>query len=316
MPLDPHASRLLAILKSARRPDPDSTGPAEWRQAFAALMRLSGAPERVSFVEERFLPANLGALALRLYTPRGLDYALGPGLVYFHGGGFIAGSLETHDAFCRSLANAGGCRVVAVDYRVAPEHKFPTALLDCYRAASWVKAHASMLGIDRHRLAVGGDSAGASLAAIVCGMARAAPGPPFALQLLICPITDFAASQASRRALATGYLLEQRAMERELALYLPAGFNMADPGLSPLHLAELGGLPPACIHTAEFDPLRDEGEAYAERLKEAGVAVRHTCHSGMIHLFYAMGGAIPYARRALAAIGEEIRMALAPTRCG
>jgi acetyl esterase len=309
MALDPHAGRLLAMLAAAGRAGSGGVTLAERRQGFAALMRLSGPAEDVDTVEDRFLSGPDGALGLRLYTPRAVGSGTGPGLVYFHGGGFVAGTLDTHDALCRSLANAAGCRVVAADYRLAPEHKFPAAITDCYRAATWVREHADMLRIDPQRLAIAGDSAGATLAAIVCQMARDAREPRFALQLLLCPITDFTASLESRRALATGYLLDQATMMRELALYLPRGIDAGDPRVSPLSASDLSELPPAWIHTAEFDPLRDEGRAYAERVAAAGGEVRYTCHAGMIHLFYAMTGVIPYARRALAHIGAEIKAA-------
>ncbi len=295
---------------AAGRADASCASLAEWRRRFAALMRLSGPAEPVGRVEDRLLPGPEGPLGLRLYTPLAADRGPSAGLVYFHGGGFVAGTLATHDALCRSLAHRARCRVVAVDYRLAPEHKFPAALMDCSRAATWAREHALALGIDPQRLAVGGDSAGATLAATVCRMARDAAEPPFVLQFLLCPITDFTASQASRRAMATGYLLDQTAMERELALYLPAGIDAADPWVSPLRVGDLRGLPPACIHTAEFDPLRDEGRAYADRLKEAGVEVGYACHPGMIHLFYAMAGVIPYARTALGLIGAELNAAL------
>jgi acetyl esterase len=314
MALDPHAGRLLAMLAAASRAD--SAGPtlAERRQGFAALMRLCGPAEPVDSVDDRFVPGAEGLLCLRLYTPPAAGPGPGPGLVYFHGGGFFAGTLDTHDALCRSLANSACCRVAAVDYRLAPEHKFPAAIMDCYRAARWVREHAETLGIDPLRLAVGGDSAGATLAAIVCQMARDAQEPSFAFQLLLCPITDFTGSLESRRILATGYLLDRVTMEQELALYLSPGIHAGNPRVSPLNASDLSRLPPAQIHTAEFDPLRDEGGAYAARLEAAGGDVRYTCHPGMIHLFYAMAGVIPYARIALKGIGAGLAAALAPTR--
>jgi acetyl esterase len=313
MALDPHAGRLLAMLAAAGRADPAGATLTERRQGFAALMRLSGPAEPVDSVEDRLLPGPDGHLGLRLYVPCAVGAGASPGLVYFHGGGFIAGTLDTHDALCRSLANAACCRIVAVDYRLAPEHKFPAAITDCYRAAMWTRERADSLGIDPRRLAIGGDSAGASLAAIVCRMARDARKPRFALQLLLCPITDFTGSLESRRALATGYLLDQATMKRELALYLPRGIDAGDPRVSPLGAGDLSELPPAWIHTAEFDPLRDEGRAYAQRVAAAGGEVRYTCHPGMIHLFYAMTGVIPYARRALSHIGAEIKAAFERT---
>jgi acetyl esterase len=311
MPLDPDALRLLAML-AAGGPVPSFGGSmAERRNGFAALMRLSGPAPEVGGVEDRTLSGPGGPIGLRLYTPVATGRDRLPGLVYFHGGGLVAGGLSTHDSLCRSLANLSGCRVVAVDYRLAPEHKFPAAAVDCYHAATWALDQAATLGIDPERLAVGGDSAGGTLAAVVCQMARERRDARFALQLLLCPILDFAAATASRRALAKGYLLDQATIGRDIAQYLPPGVDLADPRVSPLRTPELGGLPPASIHTAEFDPLRDEGHAYANRLKEAGVAVSYRCHPGMIHLFYGLSGVIPYARIALEGIGAELAVALA-----
>ena len=310
MPLDPQAQRFLAMLAAAGAADPSQVGVGERRQRFAALMRFSEPAVTIGGVEDRTIPGPQGLIGLRLYTPLGAHRDPLPGLVYFHGGGLVAGSLATHDAFCRALANLSGCRIVAVDYRLAPEHKFPAAVLDCYGAATWVLDHAMTVGIDPERLAVVGDSAGGTLAAVVCQMARERPGAGFALQLLLCPILDFAATTASRRALANGHLLDEATMDRDIALYVPAGFDCADPRISPLRARDLRGLPPATIHSAEFDPLRDEAAAYAERLLEAGVVVRHTCHPGMIHLFYALPGVIPYARSALQLICAELSAAL------
>jgi acetyl esterase/lipase len=233
-----------------------------------------------------------------------------PGLIYFHGGGLVAGSLDTHDSICRTLANETGCRLISVDYRLAPEHKFPAAVVDSYAASIWVVEHAAELRIDRNRIAVAGDSAGATLAAIVCQLAGQTRGLEFAAQLLLCPITDFAAQTESRAAFAKGYLLDEAMIERDLEYYIPAGVDVRDPRISPLRALDLSGLPSAYIHTAEFDPLRDEGRAYAEKLTRAGVKVVYTCHLGMIHAFYGMLSAIPYARTALKRIGSELRARL------
>jgi acetyl esterase len=313
MPLDPQARRLLALLRAGRAGTP-AASIEERRERFAALMRLSGPAEAVASVEEHSMPGPVGPLRMRVYTPLPQTPAPGAGLLYFHGGGFVAGDIATHDALCRSLANAGRLRLVALDYRLAPEHAFPAALVDCYRAALWARRYAPLLGIDPRRLGIGGDSAGASLAAIVCRLARDAGAPRFALQLLLCPITDFSAPRHHLRA--ADHLLDGKTMAEELAFYLPPGIDPGDPRVSPLKAADLSGLPPALIHTAEGDPLRDEGEAYAERLRTVGVETRHTCHPGMIHLFYAMTGVIPYARAALERIGIDLRAALAPAPQG
>jgi acetyl esterase len=311
MPLDPHARRLLAMLAAGGPADASGGSMAERREAFAALMRLSEPAPAVAGVEDRAIRGPCGPIGLRFYIPIGAGRDRLAGLVYFHGGGLVAGSLSTHDSLCRSLANLSGCRVIAVDYRLAPEHKFPAAAVDCYHAATWALDQATTLGIDPERLAVGGDSAGGTLAAVVCQMARQMREARFALQLLLCPILDFAAATASRRALGKGYLLDQATMDRDIAQYLSPGVDLTHPRVSPLRASELDGLPPALIHTAEFDPLRDEGRIYANRLMQAGVAVSYTCHPGMTHLFYGLSGVIPYARTALKGIGADLATTLA-----
>jgi acetyl esterase len=234
-----------------------------------------------------------------------------PGLVYFHGGGLVAGSLDTHDGICRALTQASGCRLLAVDYRLAPEHPFPGAVEDGLAATAWVAAHAAELGLDPERLGISGDSAGATLAAVVCQSAAAAGQPPLACQFLICPIMDYSAESDSRRSLADGYLVDRATLEHDLRHYLPAGADRADPRVSPLRAAALRGLPPTCVHTAEYDPLRDEGAAYAERLRAAGVPSTYRCHPGMIHLFYGLGALIPYASTAFQLMGADVRSLLA-----
>jgi acetyl esterase/lipase len=199
---------------------------------------------------------------------------------------------------------------VAVGYRLAPEHPFPAAVTDAHAATLWVVENAASLGLERDRIGVAGDSAGGTLAAVACQMLAPSPGAALAFQLLICPIMDVVAQTESRSALANGYLLDKAMMDRDLAYYLPEGTNLADPRICPLRAPDLTGLPPTYIHTAEFDPLCDEGRAYAERLRLAGIRAEYTCHPGMIHLFYAMPGVIPYARSAMKLIGAQIRAAL------
>jgi acetyl esterase/lipase len=305
MPLDPHARRFLHMLSLSGPPDATRASVAERREALAGLMRLTEAAS-VAAVADHIIPGPGGPVPLRLYTPHSDRQGALPGLVYLHGGGLIAGGITTHDAMCRTLVAESGCGIVAVDYRLAPEHPFPAAIEDCAAAAAWVAAEAGALGLDPARLGIGGDSAGATLAALVCQAARAG-GPRFAFQLLICPITDYAAETPSRTAFATGHLLDAALIARDLAHYCPAGPDAADPRLSPLRALDLAGLPPALIHTAECDPTRDEGAAYAERLREAGVPVRYACHAGLIHLFYGLTSVIPAARRAMIAIGAELR---------
>jgi acetyl esterase len=266
----------------------------------------------VGAIGDLTVPGPAGPLAVRACTPAGASpEELLPGLVYFHGGGLIAGTLDTHDPICRSLTNASGCRVLSVDYRLAPEHPFPAAVADGCAATAWIGAHADELGIDLQRLGVCGDSAGATLAAVVCRMATAAGQVRLACQFLLCPIMDFAAESDSRRSLAQGYLVDRDTLELDLKHYLTADADRADPRVSPLRAADVRHLPPTVIHTAECDPLRDEGHAYAERLRSAGMQTIYRRHPGMIHLFYGMRGLIAYAGAAFGLMGADIRRLLA-----
>lgn len=313
MPLDPRAKRFLDTLAALNPPSALALTPEERRGALAHLLSFSGSVEAVAAIEELTLPGPEGPLGLRAYTPvAALPAALLPGLIYFHGGGLVAGSLDTHDPICRSLANASGCRVLAVDYRLAPEHPFPAAIADGCAATRWIGAHASKQGIDPERLGVCGDSAGATLAAVVCQLITAEASVPLAFQFLLCPITDFAAESDSRRSFGQGYLVDRDTLEHDLKHYLAAGADRADPRVSPLRAADVRQLPPTAVHTAEFDPLRDEGLAYAERLKNAGVRTIYRCHPGMIHLFYGMRGLIAYAGAAFGLMGADIRSLITP----
>lgn len=310
MPLDPKVKRFLDALAAGNPKSALEQSVAERRLGLEQLMQLSGPVEPVQGVEHGSIAGPSGHLAIRRYTP--LAGAAGPlpGLVYLHGGGLVAGSPSTHDAIARALANAGCCRVISVDYRLAPEAPFPAALEDTLVAVRHVAAHAGDFGIDPRRLGVAGDSAGATLAAAACQMFARAGGPAVALQLLLCPILDHASSTESRRAYARGFLVEQSTLDHDLLHYLPTGVDPADPRVSPSRSVDLSGLPATSIHTAEFDPLRDEGRAYAERLRNAGIPVAHTCHAGMIHLFYGLAGVIPYARKAYEQVGQDIRAVL------
>ena len=314
MPLDPHVRRFLHALSAGGARDPSAASVAQRREAFRDLMAFAGTGARVARTEDGVLPGPAGKLRFRAYTPLGAAGGRLPGLVFFHGGGLIAGDLETHDALCRALCHETACRLIAVNYRLAPEHPFPAAVEDACAAMVWAGRHADQLGLDPGRIGIAGDSAGGTLAAVACQRAAATQQARPALQLLLCPILDWAGETPSRAALGEGYLVDRAMMREELAHYLPPGHDAAHPLVSPLRAAGLGGQPPAYIHTAEFDPLRDEGHAYAERLHASGVAVRHTCHAGMVHLFYALGAIVPYAPVALRQIGAEIRSAMAAGR--
>jgi acetyl esterase/lipase len=311
VPLDPRAQRFLERLAASNPQNALALTVAARRAALADLLGMCAAPVPMQQVEDRRLPGPAGPIPVRIYIPEEAPANEAPGLVYFHGGGFVAGSLDTHDHIARALAKTCGARLISVGYRLAPEHPFPAAIEDGCAAARWVAANAGALGLDPARLVVCGDSAGATLAAVVCQTTAAEGSMRWALQLLLCPIMDFRAATASKAELASGYFLDQATLEHDLRHYLGPGADPADPRVSPLRARELSHLPPTCIHTAEFDPLRDEGRDYAQRLERAGVRTLYRCHSGMIHLFYGMGALIPYAAHGFELIGADARTMLA-----
>jgi acetyl esterase len=232
-------------------------------------------------------------------------------LVYFHGGGWVIGNPDTHDNLCKALANRSSARVVSVDYRLAPEHRFPAAPEDCYAATCWVAERGAEIGVDGARLAVAGDSAGGNLATVVALMARDRGGPRLRHQVLIYPVTDCDFDTPSYRDNAEGYLLTRDAMRWFWDHYLPDPDLRTNPYAAPLRAEKLAGLPPATVLTAEYDPLRDEGEAYAARLREAGVPVEATRHHGQIHGFVQLLDVFDAARRAVDELGLALRRALA-----
>ena len=312
MPLDPRAKRFLDTLAASGAASTLALTVEQRRRSLAQLLSFAGPLPTVGGVEERTFPRPAGSLRVRIYAPAGVGaHEVLPGLVYFHGGGLVAGSLETHDGICRALAAASRCRLLSVDYRLAPEHSFPAAIDDGLAATWWVATHAAELGLDPDRLGVCGDSAGATLAAVVCQSAAALGQPRLACQFLLCPIMDYAAESDSRRSLAQGYLIDRATLEHDLRHYLGPEADRADPRVSPLRAPGVMNLPPTVIHTAEFDPLRDEGAAYAERLRAAGVKITYRCHPGMIHLFYGLGALIPYAGAAFGLMGADVRSLMA-----
>jgi acetyl esterase/lipase len=307
MPLDPLAKRLLTMMAAAAPLDRARPTADARRQSLAKLMQFSRAEDSALTTTDAAMPGPGGAIRYRLYVPADEAEGPRPGFIFFHGGGLVAGSIETHDRVAAALAQATTCRLVSVDYRLAPEHKFPAAVQDAIAATAFVAAEAAALGIDASRLVVGGDSAGATLAAVVCQQAHASEGPAIAAQCLICPVLDFEETSPSREAFAENHLIDRAILEADLADYLSDGDDPANPKISPLRALNLAGLPPAIIHTAEYDPMRDEGAAYAKRLMAAGVSVEHACHEGMIHNFHAMGALLPQARLVLSQIGEQVR---------
>ncbi|MCZ6782373.1 MAG: alpha/beta hydrolase [Proteobacteria bacterium] len=306
MPVDPQAQAVLDRLPTGALPDLSTVPPTVMRQMFSGMTAIGGAEtEAVHRVENRTLPGPGGEIPVRIYTPSAARDL--PCLVYFHGGGFVICDLDTHDGSCRSLCNGAQCTVVSVDYRLAPEHKFPAAPEDCYAATRWVVENGASIGIDPARVAVGGDSAGGCLSAVVTLMARARGGPALAHQLLIYPVTNHAFDTASYAENAEGYLLSKAMMQWFWAHYLEKEDDGRDPLASPLRAPDHSGLPPATVITAEFDPLRDEGEAYAARLEGAGVPTSLLRYDGMIHGFFAMTAAIDKARQAVAQACTELR---------
>ena len=307
MPLHPEARALLDQLEALGDPPLETSTP----EAVRALRASRIQPPTVALAEVRDVDAN--GIATRLYRPS-MDAPLGL-MAYFHGGGWVLGSIETHDHIARGLAAGSGCAVLSVDYRLAPEHPFPAGLDDAFTVSTWVQEHASSLGCDPERLAIGGDSAGANLAAVVTQSGRF----PFRFQLLVYPVTDVRGGTASYEELAEGFGLTREGMQWFLEHYLSGGEGgPSDPRVSPL-LAEdsaLAASPPTLVITAELDPLRDEGEAYSDRLHAVGVAAKATRYDGMIHGFFAMGEFLSAGRRALTqaadALGGAIGSPVAP----
>ena len=287
MPLDPQAQAFLDQMVSLGAPQLHTLSPEDARRAFDMLAQLPGLkPEAVARVEDRLIPGRDAQIPVRLYAPQGR--APFPVLVFFHGGGFVIGSIELYDEFCRALANGAGAIVISVGYRLAPEHKFPAAVEDCYAATKWVAENARAIGGDSTRIAVGGDSAGGNLAAVVALMARDNGIVPLVLQLLMYPATDLAHDTLSAQENANDYFLTRGDMLWFRSLYLRSDADRNSPYVSPLLAQDLHRLPPALVITAEYDPLRDEGEAYAARLREAGVTTTCTRYNGMIHGFLSL----------------------------
>jgi acetyl esterase len=304
MPIDPAVRMILdQMVESGLRPF-NEVSVTEARASMLALAGASGELETVARIEDRSVPGPGGDIPVRVYTPEGP--APLPLLVYFHGGGWVIGGIETHDGLCRQLANKAKAVVVSVDYRLAPEHPFPAAPEDSYAATRWVAEHASTLGGDAARIAVAGDSAGGNLAAVVSLMARDRGGPRLVHQVLIYPVVDAPSDNTSYRDNARDYLLTAEMMDWFWNHYRAADRH---PLACPLRAPSLRGLPPALVFTAEFDPLRDEGEAYAVRLREEGVPVRLERYDGMIHGFFGMTALLEPARRAVDDAAATLRRA-------
>jgi acetyl esterase len=308
MPLDPQARFVLDTIASQGGMELTELAPAEARQMFEK-MKLPFPAEAVASVADRTVPGPAGPIPVRVYRGEGAPTPA-PAIVFFHGGGWVIGSLETHDNFCRALANRAQAVLVAVDYRLAPESRYPAAADDCYAVARWVAEHGAELGVDGARIAVAGDSAGGNLSAAVALMARDRGAPRLRHQVLIYPVTDPDFERASYRENAEGYLLTREGMMWFWDHYVPDVARRDEAYASPLRAEKLGGVAPATVLTAEFDPLRDEGEAYAERLRDAGVPTTLRRYDGQIHGFAAMFEVFDQGKVALAQIAEVLRGAL------
>jgi acetyl esterase len=255
---------------------------------------VMGTGSRATSVEDLLVPVAGGRIAIRLYRPSGNGSH--PLHVFFHGGGWCRGTLAQRDSRCRDTAAGAECVVASVDYRLAPESPFPTATEDCFAALIWLADHAGELGIDGGRISVGGESAGANLAAVLCLMTRDRGGPRLLIQILDVPPTDLTMQQPSTYELAHGYMLTRRDMERYTGWYLSDPALATEPYASPLHAVDLTRLPPAVVTTCEYDPLRDDGEAYARRLQESGVPTIHRQLAGQVHSSFAFTRLVPAAR--------------------
>ena len=293
------------------KPIEEST-PAEVRasraQSADAMAAMAGPEQSVARVENRTIPGPGGPIPVRVYWP-----ATGrklPVFVYFHGGGWVFGTIDAVDRTCRALANSAECVVVNVDYRLAPENKFPAAAEDAYAAVQYVAAHPDEFNADPSRIAVGGDSAGGNLAAVACLMARDRGGPRLTFQLLVYPVTDYDDNRPSLDE-NEGYLLTRNLIRYFWNHYVSSPAEGRNPYASPINAQNLAGLPPALVITAECDPLRDQGEAYGRRLQEAGVPVTIKRYAGAIHVFFQMGAVIDSGREAVADAGAALRGALA-----
>jgi acetyl esterase len=309
--LDPQTTSLLATIAQRGTPPTHRLSPEQARMAYLA-QRVSLQPTgcAVGKVEDIEIPGPQSPLTLRVYWPSHPPKHALPAMVFFHGGGFVVGDLDSHDQLCRSLCQQANCVILAVDYRLAPEHRYPAAALDCLAATRWVHAHAAELGIDPMRIAVGGDSAGGQLAAVVAQGLRDDPAVDLAFQLLIYPIADALMQFDSIQRNGQGYLLGKLDLSYYYDHYFGTQDVRAQPMASPLRAKDLSALPPALVLTAGFDPLIDEGLAYADALSKASVATQYICFSRQIHGFIRMGKVIDEANLAISTCAIALRRAL------
>ncbi|MCP5026056.1 MAG: alpha/beta hydrolase [Actinomycetia bacterium] len=314
MPLHAQVQALMAAMAENPRPKTWESTPEEAREGYTALAELIGPGPEVASVDDFEVPGPAGPIPVRWYTPEGNGPH--PVVVFMHGGGWVIGDLDTHDHCCRRICVESGAAVLAVHYRLAPEHRWPAAVDDSWAALQWVAANADSRGGDGSRLAVVGDSAGGNLAAVMALRARDAGGPSLAQQILVYPVVDLSFSRPSYVENGEGYILEAKTMEWFVAHYLgrgraDGGDDLVHPDIAPLAVDDLGGLAPALVVTAEFDPLRDEGEAYAARLIEAGVPTVAQRYDGMVHAFFQLPGVLDAGTAVLEQVAETLRKAFA-----
>lgn len=300
--LDPQAKAFLELMEG--RESTAELSPEENRKRGVETQKLAGPKMLVAKVEEYMIPVEDAEITGRVYTPEG--QGLFPIFIYLHGGGWVLGDLETVDSLCRSIANKAKCIVVSVDYRLAPEHRFPTAFEDCYTASRWIAVHAKEWNGDPERIAIGGDSAGGNLAAAVTLKAKHEKEPIFNAQVLVYPVTDLTFTTSSYEENEEGYFLTHESMMWFRNHYLPNKEDWSNVYAAPLLAEDFSELPPTLVITAEYDPLRDEGLAYADKLEKAGVQVESTCYEGMIHGFFWMDGMMDKGKEAIEQVASYL----------
>jgi acetyl esterase len=312
MPLDPLVKAFLDQAAAMPRPKPWETPIAVLRKSFAGMMGLVGPKDVPVGKTKNFkIPGPAGDIRARAYAPVAAGGDALPALIYFHGGGFVVGDLDTHDGLCRLFAHEGGFRVIAVDYRLAPEHKWPAPLDDAMAALDWIAENAPSLGVDAGRIAVGGDSAGGLVTACLTQAMKKKGGVTIAFQLLMFPSTDLAGGSASMEKYAVGYFMDKRTIEWNIEQVLPKGADPTSARISPLRAKDFSGLPPAYVMLGGYDPLHDEGLAYADKLNQAGVKVTVADYGDMVHCFIYLQTVLPQAHEAVSAAAKAVRDALA-----
>jgi acetyl esterase/lipase len=306
VPLDPSARRFLDLLAAGAGSGDACPTPVQRRDNLRGLLQMAGGvpPSNVE-IANRVVAGSDAPIRVRIYRVSEAHDGDLPTMLFVHGGGFVAGDLDTHDGICRWLCASSGWQIVALEYRLAPEHPFPAALDDATAVLRTITAAPKRWRIDINQFAIGGDSVGANIATVLCQQARGVI--PVIAQWLMCPVLDLAGDYPSRQEFASGYYLDAKTLAGDLKNYVAPGIPLDDPRLSPGLVRDLAGLPPTYIHAAEYDPFRDEALVYAEALRASGVTVDHTVHSGMIHLFYGMARLIPHGRIALEQIGAQMK---------